>query len=112
MHTLRIENFWKEIFREKVQHNEEAYGIKTQSQRNHSMEWSPISKTEVAEVLRTTLNRRSPGRYQTVNFWLKQLTATHTYLATLCNRPIEEGHIPDWLMIGVTILISKNENTE
>jgi len=76
------------------------------------MEWSPVSETEVAEVLQTTLNWRAPGRYRTGKFWLKQLTATHTYLATLCNRPIEEGHIPDWLTTGATILILKNENTE
>ena len=37
---------------------------------------------------------------------------THTHLATLGNRQTEEGHIPDWLMTGATILISKNENTE
>ena len=45
-------------------------------------------------------------------FWLKQLTATHTYLATLFNKLIEEGQIPEWLMTGITILIPKNENTE
>jgi len=41
--------------------------------------WDGISETEVAKVLRTTLNWRAPGRYRTVNFWLKQLTATRTY---------------------------------
>jgi hypothetical protein len=45
-------------------------------------------------------------------FLLKQLTATYTYLATLCNKLIEEGQIPDWLTTGVAILIPKDENTE
>ena len=76
------------------------------------MEWSPISESEVAEVLRTMLNWKAPGRDQIANFWLKQLTATHTYLATLFNKLIEEGQITDWLMIGITILIPNNENTE
>ena len=57
------------------------------------------------------LNWKAPGRDQIVNFWLKQLTATHTHLATLFNKLIEEGQIMDWLMTGVTILIPNNENT-
>ena len=56
-----------------------------------------------------TLNWSALGRYRTANFWLKQVIATHTYLATLCNRSTEEDQILDWLMTGVTILISKNE---
>jgi hypothetical protein len=46
-----IKEFLKEIFVEMVQHNEEAYRIKNESQQNPSMEWSPISETEVVEVL-------------------------------------------------------------
>jgi hypothetical protein len=57
------------------------------------------------------LNWNAPGRDLIRNFWLKQLTATHTYLATLFNKLIEEGQILDWLMAGVTVLIPKNENT-
>ena len=63
---------------------------------------------EVAEVLRMTLNWNVTGRDKRVNFWLKQLTATHTHLATLFNKHIEEGQIADWLTTRVTILISKN----
>jgi hypothetical protein len=87
--TEEIENFWKEIFGgKKVQHNGEAYRIKNQCQQNPSMEWGPISETEVAEVLRTTLNWKARGRDKT-NFWLKQLTAPHTYLATICIKLME-----------------------
>jgi hypothetical protein len=57
-----------------------------------------------------TLNCKVPGRDQIANFWLKQLTATHTYLATLFHKHIEEGHLLDGLTTGVTILIPKNEN--
>jgi hypothetical protein len=45
-------------------------------------------------------------------FWLKQLTATHAYLATLFNKLFEEGQIPDWQTTRVTILIPKNGKTE
>jgi hypothetical protein len=64
--TKEQRTFGKKYFGEKVQHNEEAYRIKNQSQQNPSTEWSPISETEVAEVLRMTLNWRAPDR-----FWLK-----------------------------------------
>ena len=106
------ENLWKEIFGKEVPHNEEDYWIKNQCQQNPSMEWSPISETEVAEVLRTKLNWKAPGRDQTANFWLKQLTATQTYSATLFNKLIKEGQILNWLTTGITVLILKNENTE
>ena len=38
---------------------------------------------EVAEVLRMKLNWKATGRDQIANFWLKQLTATHTYFGNL-----------------------------
>jgi len=47
-----IENFWKEIFRKKIKHNEEGYWMKNQCQQNASMEWSPVSEMEVTQVLR------------------------------------------------------------
>ena len=44
------------------------------------MERRPISEMEVTEVIRMTLNWKAPGRDQIANFWLKQLTATHTHI--------------------------------
>jgi len=73
------------------------------------MEWSPICEKEVAEALRSTLRWKVPGRDQIPNFWLKQLTATHKYIAEIFNKLIEEDFIPEWLMAGVTYLIQKNE---
>ena len=40
-----------------------------------------ISEQDVADALRTTLSWKAPGRDQIPNFWLKQLTATHKYMA-------------------------------
>ena len=63
-------------------------------------------------ALKATINWKPPGRDQTVNFWLMQLTATHKYLATLFNTLITEDQILEWLMAGVTKLSPKNGNTE
>jgi len=76
------------------------------------MEWSPVSEKDVTEALRTTLNWKTPGRDQIVNFWLKQLTATHKHIAALFNKLIEEDQIPEWLTARVTFLIPKNKNTD
>jgi hypothetical protein len=64
----QVENFWKEIYGKKVQHNGEACWIKNQYQQNTDMEWSPIHKKDVTEALRTTLNGKAPGRDQIPNF--------------------------------------------
>jgi len=99
--------FWREIYGNKVEHNKEACWIKNQYQQNSSMEWSPVCARDVAEALRTTLTWKATGKDKTVNFWLKQLTAIHKYIAVLFNKLIEEDQIPDWLTAGVTIPILK-----
>ena len=76
------------------------------------MEWSPVCEKDVAETQRTTLNWKAPGRDQTVNFWLKQLTATHKHIAAIFNKLIEEDQILEWLTAGATFLIPKNERTD
>jgi len=43
------------------------------------MEWSPISETEVTEVLQMTLNWKGPGLVKIANFWLQQLAAAHIH---------------------------------
>jgi hypothetical protein len=60
------------------------------------MERSPISETEVTEVLRMTLHWKAPGRDQIAHFCLKQLKATHTHLETPFNKLTEVGQIPDY----------------
>jgi hypothetical protein len=64
-----------------VKCNEKAYWIKNQCQQITSTVQSSLSETWVEMVLRTTLSWRAPGRGQIDNFWLKQLSATHTHLA-------------------------------
>jgi hypothetical protein len=95
-----LENFWREIYGEKVSHNKEACWIKEQCRPNSSMEWSPICEKDVTEALRKTLNWKAPGRDQIPNFWFKQLTATQKHIAEIFNELIEEVSIPEWLTAG------------
>jgi hypothetical protein len=70
--------------------------IKNQCQQNPNTRRSPISETEVTEVLRMTLNWKDPGRDQIAHLCLKQLKATHTYLETPFNKLNEIVQIPDY----------------
>jgi hypothetical protein len=76
------------------------------------MEWSPISEKDVAEALRATLNWKAPGKDQIPNFWFKQFTATHKYIAAIFNKLLEADQIQKWLTAGITFLIPKTKNTE
>ena len=67
-----------------------------------------VSEQDVADALRTTLNWKATRRDQIPNFWLKQLTATHKYMAVIFNKLIATGPLP----AGVTLLVPKNGNTE
>jgi len=73
-----MQNFWKEIFGKKVQHNEEAYWIKNQCQQNPSMEKRQISEMEVAEVIRMTQNWKVPGRPNSK--FLAEVTYSNTHI--------------------------------
>ena len=108
----KVENFWREIYEKKMVHNEKVCWIKDQDQSHPTMEWKQVCEKDMAEALRTTLNWKAPGKDQISNFWLKQLTKTHKYMAALFIKLIEEGPIPEWLTSGITFLIPKSENTE
>jgi hypothetical protein len=54
---------------------------------------APISEKQATMTVRTMINWKAPGRDQIVNFWFKQLTATHKYLKALFNKLIEEDQI-------------------
>ena len=41
-------------------------------------------------------------------FWLKPFTAVHEVLATVLNKCIEVGDVPEWLVAGRTILVMKD----
>jgi hypothetical protein len=78
----QVENFWKEIYEKKVQHNEAACWIKKTSTNKTGMEWNPVYEKDVAEALTATLNWKAPGRDQIPNFWFKQFTATYKHSPT------------------------------
>jgi len=47
------------------------------------MEWGLISAKGETPAIKTMLNWKASGRDQIANFFLKQLTVTHKFLATV-----------------------------
>ena len=77
------------------------------------MEHSPITTELVSRIIAKTLNWKASGPDGINNFWIKQFTATHSYLAHNFNQFMEDaGNIPDFLVQGITHLLPKNWDSE
>ena len=57
--------------------------LQQQRQPKPSMEWGLISAKGETPAIKTMLNWKASGRDQIANFFLKQLTVTHKFLATV-----------------------------
>jgi hypothetical protein len=77
------------------------------------MEYSPVTTERVSRLIAKTLNRKAQGRDGIDNFWIKRITATHSYLARHFNQFTEDAEkIPDFLVRGITYLLPKNQDCE
>ena len=56
-----------------------------------TMEHSPITTEQVSRLIAKTLNWKAPGPDGINNFWFKQFTATHSYLAHYFNQFMEDA---------------------
>ena len=68
-------------------------------------------------TLKTAANKihlgKSPGRDLIIGFWFKKLTFYIEPLANLYQNTFERlTTLPDWLTLGKTILLPKNEHTQ
>jgi len=77
-----------------------------------AMEHSPITTEQVSQLIAKTLNWKAPGPDGINNFWIKRFTATHSYLAHYFNQFMDAGNIPDFLVQGITYLLTKSRDCE
>jgi hypothetical protein len=76
------------------------------------MEHSPITTEQVSRLIAKTLNWKAPGPDGISNFWIKQFTATHSYLTHYFNQFIEDVEkISELLVRGITYLLPKSQDT-
>jgi hypothetical protein len=67
-----------------------------------AIEHSLITTEIVSWIIAKTLNWKAAGPDGINNFWIKQFTATHSYLAHYFNQFMEvAGNIPDFLVQGI-----------
>jgi hypothetical protein len=77
------------------------------------MERSPITMEQVSWLITKTFNWKALGPDGINNFWIKQFTATHSYLAYHFNQFMEDaGSIPDFLVHKITNLLPKSRDCE
>ena len=58
-------------------------------------------------------NWKTPGTDQIPNFWLKKLSASHSFLANALNEIMENSNKgPEWSTEGNTYLVAKEQNTQ
>lgn len=108
-----IESFWKNIYEQPADYNEEAHWItKIEGEEIPEMEWPEITSIDVKEAIDRTHNWKAAGPDKVPNFWLKELTTTHKHLAKEYSKLIITQDIPLWLGKGRTILIAKNKEPQ
>ena len=75
------------------------------------MKPSPTTTEQISRLTAKTLNWKALGPDGIHNFWIKQLTATHSYLAHYFNQFMEDaGNIPEFLVHGITYLLPKSRD--
>ena len=111
-----VEEFWANIWENDKTHNETAESIKRLEDTHTDLEsqpWVAINVQEVTSATNKTNNWKSPGKDKVPNIWLKYLESLHEDMAKAYTRIIEKpAEMPEWLTDGLTILLSKTEETK
>ena len=110
-----VEKFWKKIWSNEKEHNEEAECIKREEERmteTGQKEWEDIELKEVEFSLKKSHKWKSPGLDKLPNFWLNILTSTHKVLThTLSQTMKNPEEIPERLAKDITYLLPKVSET-
>ena len=102
-----VEKFWKKIWSNEKEYNEEAEWIKREEERTketEQQEWEDIELKEVEFSLKKSHKWKSLGFDKLPNFWLNILTSAHKVLTHTLSQIMK---IPEWLAKGITYLLPK-----
>ena len=107
--TKEVEEFWKKIWSNEKERNEEAKLIKREEERageTGQQEWEDIELKEVEFPLKKSYKWKFPGLDKLPNFWLNILTSAHKVLThTLSQTMKNPEQIPQWLAKDITYLL-------
>lgn len=111
-----IEDFWRGIWSNSVNHNKHASWIESEVKRVNDtppMDSVVITADDVAKSVNKTLNWKATGLDGIHNYWLKKLTSVHEPLAKCFSLFLQNPReVPPYLATGVTYLLPKDGNTE
>ena len=104
-------NFWKNIWEEEVEHNEDAAWIPAvREELGKAEEQSPfvITETLVSNRVRKMANWSSPGIDGLNAFWLKHFSSLHEIIASQLMDCLSTSSLPEWMTTGRTYLLMKD----
>ena len=108
--------YWRDIWERPVDYNENASWLNEITEDNqHTREQRSVQLTErdVKNKLASMSNWKGPGPDQVQTFRVKKLTRLHKRLATEMNNVLNHPqNMPNWLIIGTTVLIQKDLDKE
>ena len=104
-------NFWKSIWEDPVEHNNEAPwlgDVKDDLRTTEEQEPLKIDATTVTGRAKKMTNWSAAGTDGLHVYWLKHLTATHERIASQMMNCVESETIPGWMTEGRTHLLIKD----
>lgn len=108
--------YWEQIWANKEDHDETAYWIQEEQDKNNSlpeMECPAISLEDVKLALKNVPNWKAPGRDKIQNYWWKKFTSVHETLARQFQRCLmNPEEVPNFLMEGVTYMLPKTDTPD
>ena len=110
-----IRSFWGGIWGTNKEYNTEADWIKLLEKeycKGTNQKEYRITLPIVNEILKPSANNKAPGRDLIVMYWIKKLTACHSYINTIMESLLlGQTQMPRWLSLTKTILLAKNFDT-
>jgi hypothetical protein len=108
-----ILNFWKGIWENEANHNEDAMWIHNNNTRTNSkQEDIKITVENLKAQLKKMPNWKAPGTDQIHTFWYKKIESIHPRLAKQMDDALQTGDCYDEMMQGRTVLIKKDNSKD
>ena len=101
-----VGKFWKNIWSNEKEHNEDAEWIKREQEKTKETEQQELEDKKLKEIeisLKKSHKLKSPELEKLPNFWLNILISLHKVLThTLSEIMKNPEEIPEWLVKGIT----------
>ena len=110
-----VTSFWKGIWGNNKEYKTHAEWLPLLEKEYCKNAWQKeysVTLELLTEILKRAANNRTPGRDQTVMYWIKKLTSCHPYMVNIMESLLkEQTQVPQWLSLTKTNLLPKNANT-